>query len=406
VTEEQEWGCTWIDDAPGIVEMGQWLQYLGSAEVLHPVGIAVRENRIAFATRETGMAADERSLPLEMRPVLLDMLKRVLIGRNAPLLASRDILQDLQGLSEWLNLEHEELVELVKAFHYDLTALSHVGGQYIFSYGEKDVVTDALDNVVVGPQMAITAPPYYKAVSLPLIRHQVASTPLKANEPPRFRVDQNWTVTYDHLLLRVAAHLSADPTLVKLFRDEEEEPFHAFGSRLRLELDEAWAFLVWLCCGEDSHTMEKYHPGLEAKLPTNPPLVKADHLSRQFPVFALALANLRETFLQTHTAKTVYARQSTYGLPFPELFHFVFFGNVRDILEVAMVSIANALHTRHWLLGSEEHHGRRAIISGLRSSEQEIGLMQHQLTQVSGLNEPLMRGRGGMVPLSQKVSVQ
>lgn len=376
-----------VESIEDLQECAAWLIDLGNEIDKTMVGIAVYRDEIAFAT-----PAKVWKVPTDIYAAK-DVLRNVLVSEKAaPALISRDAKYDINQLDKYLKLTREEKKILSRNFVHDMRALEYVTGYSLtLNRGSLPITNDALDAATVGTMMAIDLPPYYTQVAMPLIGY----TPVLADEET-----SRWSIIYEHLLFRILAHYTQDPTIVSLLNDNQD-PMEKFAEIVELDKQQAQAFLLWMCCGEDMSVLNKYHRLEAREMPESPQLIKATKIDKKIPTLRLGLIRMIEQFTNNKRAHTLYGRQSPLGSSREELLHFVLFGSISDILDVVMVSLLNLGSDTHVLLieGSTNYpYSTRALIVG--RTDQPAIEWQNQLEQLAPLNNPL-----NQVTLNPKVSV-
>ncbi|KKL71310.1 hypothetical protein LCGC14_2096210, partial [marine sediment metagenome] len=291
----------------------------------------------------------------------------------------------------------EERELLLEKFLHDMGVLNYSTGHPFIGRSQITGIRDALDAATVGPMMAVEAPAYHYKIGMPLLRH-LQSLRVFSIGPEAHR----WSITYDYLIFRIAAHYTRDPTMIKWFIDGKD-PLHEFGEVTQLGRNEAMSFFLWLLCGEDMVLMEKEHPQWVSHMPDNPQMVKAQHIDKKIPSFRMGLINLMEQAQVDRRAFTFWGRLSPPRLSPAELLHFTLFGSVKDLLDVVVVSIANNGSSNHWFRTDEENeldYWLRARIVGY-NRDADVQQWQQFLENIAGLNDPLMGTK-----LDAKVNVE
>jgi len=384
------WPYRTVESVQDIQALSMWLLELGGLYEQQPLGIAVRPDELAFATRDQGWLI---KAPSEMLGSML--VSCLLPSSSSPMLITRDIPTTVNTLFEaWLPEEAEQSRdEFITHLMHDMSALSYVIGRPISN--SLPTLQDALDAATVGQMMAIDSPRFYQQVSLPVKKEKARGTDWNPENLNR------WTLTYDYLLFRVLTHYTRDPTLVKWWEDGAN-PLKEFGSLLELTSQEAAAFLLWMSCGEDDSLLAARYPSWFTHMPDSPQLVKASRVDKRIPTLRLGLLQLTEGFLSGLRSKTLYGRLSPWGLKPSELLHFMILGSVNDILDVALASFLRT-ESHYQYLVPEASSGYspwlRAQFVGY--TEQDSLEWQQELEQLGALSNPLHS-----VNLDPKVSVE
>lgn len=376
-----DWPYSIVQSDGDVLAFGEWLQNLGARQEKDLIGLAIHDNELALATREQGWL-----LSVPGNTIQQEILKQQLgAEKYAPTFICRHLQADVDDLAAALGIGRERLAANVK---HDLASIHYTTGRRVMPKDTMSTLKDALDLATVGPQMLLNIPTFYSEVAMPVVRHQ-ASLPEDLGKGTR------WAVTYEHLLFKMVAHFTQDPTLLSWLRDGSH-PLKAFSQTLNLSLEEGQAFLIWLCCGEDVGLMERVHPGWSQRLPESPALVKASRLDKSLPAFSMGMLRLRDNPLPT----TLYGRQTTQRYA-SELLHFFLFGSCYDILDVAQASFIRKGSHNHFLVPEKESRYNtfvRASIIGYLKDERPDE-WQYEMEKVAQLGNPLI------TPLNAKVLV-
>lgn len=390
------WPYTVVDTPDLLAALGEWLLQHGSTPDKTPVGIAATSDELAFATKERGWLLRSWDWPVATSRLLAAMLERLLLAeRTGPALVTLDTGNLAHDLTAWWLGEYDH-VGLLKNIVHDLTALEYATGRPVLR--EAPPIKLALDAAVVGPMLALEAPNFYRAVGVPLARHKAQ----KSHSIPAYGPSwHRWTVSYDWLLFRVLTYYTSDPTLIRWFQ-EERSPLHELAALLELSSEQATAFLLWLCCGEDEGLLASRHPDWVAHLPESPQLIRAARADKSVPALRLGLIRLVDQFSADPRAHTLYGRRSPWGLTPRELLHFVLLGSVNDLLDVAVVTFCNLGSKIHWLVQEDAanyNHWLRALVVGY--TEERPMDWQQKLEKPATLNHPL-----GVVGLEPRIIVE
>lgn len=384
------WPYRTITDVQGVQALAEWLREQGGLNDQPPLGIAVRENELAFANREQGWILRDSSEVV--KSVLATCL---LTERSSPTFIARNIPDTVFGLfSWWLPEEAQSKRDIfIGQVIHDMTALSYSIGRPIAT--TMSALQDALDAATVGHMMALDAPRFYQQVGLPVKKEKARLQTWEIEGLHR------WTLTYDYLLFKVLTHYTRDPTLVKWWQ-EGVNPLTEFSTLLELDSKQAAAYLLWMCCAEDDALLANRHPDWFALMPDNPQLIKATKVDKRIPTLRLGLIQLVEGFAAGRRATTLYSRLSPWGLRAPELLHFTLFGSVNDILDVALATFMKT-ESQYQYLVPESVNGYspwlRAQFIGYTAQDPMV--WQQELEQVGALSAPLHGCQ-----LSPKVSVE
>lgn len=392
------WPYTQVSSADDVAALGEWLLRLGSEVEKVPVGLSAGLHELALATRERGWLIP-RGTPAS--PLIAPMLGKLLLAeRTGPALVLRNTSLAADALDSWLGPDYDRASLLANVVH-EMTALEYATGRPVLRAYDTPTLQDALDAATVGPMMAVEVPRFYRDVGLPLGKHRAQKLEPIYHDGVPDEGWHRWTVMYDWLLFKVLAHYTHDPTLIRWFQ-EERNPMTELGQLLELMPEQAIAFILWMCCGEDEGLLSKSYPDWAARMPENPQLVKAARADKHIPTLRLGLVRMLEKFGFERRAMTLYGRRAPWGLPPPELLHFTILGSVSDILDVAAVSLINLGSNTHWLM-RESDSGysfwlRATLVGYIRRDSLQ---WQQELEQLTPLNNPL-----GMVSLAPKVFVE
>ena len=388
-----------VDSIEDLQECMVWLRDLGNGIDKTMVGVAAYQNEIAFATGPPEVRI--WVLPTSMY-VLKEVLKNVIVSeRSSPAFISRNAQADISRLSERLELSHQEIQILSTNFVHDMTALEYTTGHPIIPRGVNlSIKNDALDAATVGPMMAIDLPSFYTQVAMPLMRYSPDGGQYSTEEREE-KSFSRWSIVYEHLLFRMLAHYTQDPTIINWLNDGKN-PMKEFATLVELEEQQALAFLLWMCCDEDVSLLVKKYPRESSFMPESPQLIKVTQIDKKIPILRLGFIRLIESFSNTKKSHTLYGRQSPWGASIEELLHFVLFGSISDILDVAMVSLKNLGSDSHYLIvdnASNYPLFSRATIAGW--TDRPAIEWQNQLEQIAPLSNPL-----NQVTLNVKVGVE
>ena len=369
-----------VDTPERIAEFSIWLTEQTHATVREPIGIscAVVEEHIAFASKERGwLFKTYNTSHLHARR---GVLQQALGSAVHPIFISRDSIGDIAALKEFIDLSIEDIT---RCFVDDMEQLSYATGREVMPRGSMTPLKDALDCANVGPRMATTAPQFYRAVGMPVLRNlareQLGSWP-----------DKNLTVVYENLLLKVLAHYTLDPTITAWLGDAEVEPFTKLSEMLRLKQDETMMFLLWLCCNQDYQTLSDIYGDGVASLPDNVGILVTEVVDKQLPNLRLGLMELSERLAMQSQVTTLHDRVLPYGMGSGRTLHGVIIGGIQDILDVAVASLLNAGATDVAVTETIplRYNGyMRGVITGfIKDNSLES---QHDIKQLTELAHPL-----------------
>ena len=149
-----------------------------------------------------------------------------------------------------------------------------------------------------------------------------------------------WRIVYPDLFVRVLAHMSREPLLVRTLLDGGD-PVEAVRARLGLpDLEQAYAVLVWMALGMDGVNLSRRHPLIFSALPDDLAALRPE-AERAFSVLALALIQIREDHIRNRGTRTLYQRflpwRST--LEMAEVYEHRFLGSVEDLIDVCCAAL-------------------------------------------------------------------
>ena len=379
-----EWPYTIVMHDEDLMLLGAFLQDLGSAVDKTPVGIACTQAEITFATTEQGWVMPRAAFTDAAKA----MLKRLLFSeQGSPAFCARSARQLVDSFDDWFGFDESKAI-LPNVIH-NMSSLEYTTGRPVAQ--GLTALKDALDCATIAPMLALEAGAYYREVAMPLAIHEAT----RNND----WTGPNWSLKYDFLLFKVAAHYAHDPTITKWFQ-QGENPLTQFGAACGgLRAMEASAFLMWMVCGEDEVLLSAKHPDWAARLPEAPQLVKATYVDKNLPSFRMGLIRLYDTLKRARRGSTLYGRRAPWGLSPQELLYFTIMGSVRDIIQVANASLLRLGSDAHWLDEDTHQPWNRATIRGHHQGEETDMEWEAKVTELAKLNDPL-----GIISLEPKVS--
>lgn len=244
-------------DASVAIRFSQWCQSQGGVEL--GIGAVEAEDGwyIGVADNDVGWHFRPGSdLPGQ---VTTDALKSLLGGSHPPRLVVQDIGQALP-IAHLLTLPPRQLLGLIDgdtARLLDLLGRGRDEPPYWSSPADA-----AYDAFVTQRHYAKQAPTFYKAVSV--LRGRQKSLYEATGKDGDGK--QRWTIKFQDLLLRVIAHFSREPVLLRAF-EEDQDPLAKTMALLDVETEmQAMALILWTMVGFDTTAvMEKapdYYPYL------------------------------------------------------------------------------------------------------------------------------------------------
>lgn len=327
---------------------------------------------------------------------LADICRRIFSHGEAPnsgpLLVFRDIRRDLPRLLSWGEIEFSDIREKVVG---EVEVLCYATGRR--PLGPWAVATDdAYDALMTESHWRKEAPPYYTAVGLPkallaargiLVVPAVGIPNAVVMSSPNPYDGTPWKVVYQDLLLRVAAHYTRDPSLVRAFMDQDD-PVRSLSFKIGLtDGDETYAVLLWALLGFDALALGRIQPDLARHLPDNLDEVRVK-LERVLPVFTLGIARTREDYIQQRGLQSLYGRRIQWHGEMGEALEHRFLGSVRDLIDVFTVGVCS--DGSQMVAGPDlpDPTARTITVSGYSLSE-DRGRITELLKGVAGLDSPL-----------------
>lgn len=171
---------------------------------------------------------------------------------------------------------------------------------------------------------------FYQKVALPAAKHRAT--------PPEPGSGVRWRITYEDLFLRVLAHQSSEPILVRAFLDERD-PVTACAARLEMEDDEqAYAVLIWAAFGFDAVWLAQEYPEIHALLPDDLNATRGQ-IERGLPIIAFWVSRTLDDYTRQKGLRTRYGRVFRWGGHPSDALRFSLVGTAQDVLDVILVSL-------------------------------------------------------------------
>lgn len=217
----------------------------------------------------------------------------------------------------------------------EVTALSYCTGR-TFTRGYRNPADEAYDAQSAcdhlykeGENRALE---FYRKVALPALRHRMRF--LEAGEGER------WHISYEDLFLRVLAHQSREPVLVRAFLDGRD-PVEACQERLEIEDPEVcYATLLWSSFSFDGLWFQRNYPGFYELLPQDLNTARKK-VEERLPIIPLWVGRTMDDFTRQKAVRSLYGRVFRWNASVADACHFALMGSVRDILDVVLVSMLN-----------------------------------------------------------------
>lgn len=342
-------------DASSIEEFWYWAnQYQqDSVRAAPPVGVATRYwmNGRKLLTADIALTTKDGSWIVRFGDdktrddIVGGVLRRVFLNKNAPMLASREVIEDAMILAKAMHVKHvDEAAHLARLFFFDLDGLASATGIQLRKRDEEwPLVLDSLDSSLTGPQyesaLDAQARAWYKQVHLPIVQWKLRR--LFVHERGEGR---RYIIQYPSLFYRVIAYYSADPFLIRFFQENPTgDPTKELARKLEIEEQEVYPFMIWLCTGEDTEWMKERYPFLALQLPEKPELIKHQKGDREIPVIRLWSAEERQIAQQRRVDyldhfKTIAGRPPK-ERSLPDLLNHKIAGSVRDLIDVTIASL-------------------------------------------------------------------
>jgi hypothetical protein len=318
-----------VDDFTEVEPFSLWL--LNREHKDEPIAVALKKNKAAFATRDDAWVVDLKGPGSGLALSTLRI-------RTGIKMMSRNLARDLVGFTKLLAKSQGD-----RTLHQIFDQLNHQFVGDMFSAGVcinheildsrhfKRIENDVFDTALLLPQYEHAIAPYYQKVGLPMARYSAESALFGVGET-------TWWVTYHHLWLRVLAHITNDPSLLRAFLDGQD-PIESAMISLDVEPSEAEVALIWQACGRDidcyrarGFAVNRLPPNIEA-------LNRA--LDLAYPTMSSMCEAMKKAYYDSRTVLSIYGRTLRPGKPLGEAVAFRVFGGVEELLAVEMVALMN-----------------------------------------------------------------
>lgn len=294
------------------------------------MGISGRSG-VGIANLEEGWELHREANESTVSQIAVESLSRVIASNDSPHFVTRSLRRDGPVLADWCGLERYLVASKVVG---DVETLSHDTGRpdsAVWAWAADD----AYDALVTETHWRKEASSLYHQIGLPRAR----ITALGPED--RLEEGQQWRIVYSDLFLRVVAHYTREPVLVRAFMDQLD-PVAEVKSRLELpEEQDAYAVLLWACFGMDTVYLERTVPTAFKALPDNLLELKSK-LNRTLPVLSLGVANAMEDYTRTKQMTSLYGRRVRWGVEMGEVYRQRFCGSVEDLLDICLVVLWNS----------------------------------------------------------------
>ncbi len=302
------------------------------------IGIVTKEGPFQY----WGFASETEGWEMAVRrgtaeEVIREAIKRGLTQTGGLQLVTRDAQSMIPLLSEWLDLPVGDIAARVVG---DIKAQDYSTGRI---HGQSWVwaADDAYDALVTEKHFKSDTPPSYTNVCLPRTL-STFSHGLAADSD-----GVTWRISYNFLLLRVIAHYTREPVMVRAFM-EETDPLPVIGELLGIEdfpadRSPVYAILVWAALGQDMQFLQYQHPDIFNLLPDNLDLMR-QQIDRKLSPFSLGISRIRDDYTQAKSITSLWGRTFRWGgEAMGQVYEHRFMGSVRDLVDVLVVSLQQNL---------------------------------------------------------------
>ena len=336
---------------------------------------------IGVANQEAGWLIEEEGIEVAKQALALQLQKN-----DGPLLVMRDLKEDLPDFADWLGCAVEAIAPKIAG---DLASLSYATGRR-FTLVSGHQADHAYDTLIHEQHYRKEAPTFYQAVGVPCaVLRATPYTPAEGDVP--------WRVAYEQLFLRVLAHYAREPVIVRAFLDEED-PIPLLRERIGLETSLATeAAVVWAALGYDTPYLEQHLPAFYEELSSLDLIRTRSVISGRFPLIeGRAQAHVREEYIQLRQVKTLYGRTLRWGDDLTAAYAHRFFGSVRDIIDIGLLSCSRS--DEHPVVIPPSYRPTDTVIRIQGSvAKEQASAWRDELRVLAGLARPLS------VPLSGTV---
>ncbi len=339
-----------------------------------------------FATDEEGWEMAELRGTAE--EVIRESLKKSLTENGGLNLVMQDAATTIPILSEWLNLPAAEIAPRVVG---DMTAMLHATGKVWSRPTWSWAADDAYDTLVTEKHFKLDAPAYYSTVGLPRALSTFSRALASDAEGTA------WRISYDDLLLKVVAHYTREPVMVRAFMDEQD-PVPRMGGLLGIEdLSVAYAALVWSALNWDTMYVKQHHPDVFKLLPLEIDSLRQG-VEAKLSVLSLGLSRVREDYTRGKSMSSLLGRTFHWGAEeMGQVYEHRFMGSVSDIIDLLVVTLQQNFGENVSVEDPVYSAANRVIIiKGRIAPSQEHAAL---LKSVANLGNPLG------VPLNQSIII-
>lgn len=312
-------------DSSVALRFSEWCQAQGGVDL--GIGAVEAEDGWYVGVADQDVGWHFRPSPDLPGRLTSDALRTLLGGANPPRLIVQDMGQAL-SLAHLLTLPPRQLLNQVDgdtARLLDLLGRGREEPPYWSSPADA-----AYDAFVTQRHYAKQAPAFYKAVSV-LRGRQKALYEATGGD---WEGKQRWTIKFQDLALRVIAHFSQEPMLLRAF-EEDQDPLAKTIALLGVETEmQAMALIIWAMVGFDTTAvMEKardYYPHL--------PVSQTDSYKAlcetKMPVLANSFNHHKEDFERDRSLTTLYGNRVGVNWHVSEAIAERYFRSERELLDV------------------------------------------------------------------------
>ncbi len=265
--------------------------------------------------------------------VIREAIKTGILQDGGLNLVMRDARATVPVLSSWLGISVQEIASRVTG---DVTALTHATGRSSKASWAW-AADDAYDALVTEKHWKTSAPPYYTAVGIP---RALSSFSGALEEDAEGLV---WRISYNDLLLKVVAHYTREPVMVRAFMDEED-PVPRMGELLGIEGPSVtYAVLVWSALNWDTIYVQQHHPDVFTLLPDDLDTLRLTARTK-LAVLSLGLSSVSEDYTQSKGITSLWGRTFQWGTEaMGQVYEHRFMGSVSDMVDLLVVSLQQNL---------------------------------------------------------------
>ena len=384
-----------------VIALSQWLMSLAQRIEQPAVAIGVNDRQLSFAVpEEVVVTLDFERMDTQMRMVAVGLIRDVLTNPAGPLWYTRAGSMTVSRLSQLVGPFSPEGTDVfISHIRDDYSDLCYAQGVTVPAF--PAAYFEALDTAVLTPQRRIEAPRIYTEVLLPLAKDGMKDRVVGEKETTHCRV------VYKDLFLRLIAHYSREPLLIRIFRELPERKMAAvLAEVLDIEADDVLPFMQYLMMCPTA--------GTDADLPpwfVTDPAKAADYRAwkhtkadKILPVVRVWSAEADYTHRNSPRsamrglARTIYGRYLPTDNPAQLLFN-ILSQSCEDIVSVFNASLLNWGATNLMTIINNFGFLNRADCVTFTSRE-DTDILMDELAVLAALADPLI------VPLQPEVDVR